>query len=343
MAYDLEGDKRLDPRVKAMLAFFPVGPLTNVSSRDEVVALSNTPEALEGVAQIRAILEMSDSEEVAPSTGLRIEHREVISQPDDNTIKLQIIRPDNEETLPCIYYIHGGGMAVLSSFDGNYRAWSRVIASKGVCVVMVEFRNSLQEGAVSGIEPFPAGLNDCESGLRWTIEHAAELNIDAEKVTVAGESGGGNLSLALTMKLIRSGDVGLIKGVYALCPYINGSWPDERYPSTTENNGILLDLHNNRWTHAYGYEEFEKKNPLAWPGFATEEDVAEFPPTVISINECDPLRDEGWAFYQLLLRAGVSARGRMVLGTSHAAEIFPIMVPDISHSTASDMAYFASH
>jgi len=340
--YDLEHDDRLDPRIKAMLAFFPVGPLTNVSSRDEVVALSNTPEALEGVAQIRAILEMSDSQEVAPSDGLRISQEEIVSAPDGNVIKLQIVRPDTDEILPCIYYIHGGGMAVLSSFDGNYRAWSRVIASKGVCVVMVEFRNSLQESAVAGIAPFPAGLNDCESGLRWVHEHAGTLGIDAEKITVAGESGGGNLSLALAMQLGRKGDVGLIKGIYALCPYINGVWPDERYPSTIENNGILLDLHNNRWTHAYGMEEFEKKNPLAWPGFASVDDVAQFPPTVISVNECDPLRDEGMAFFRLLLKAGVKARGRMVLGTSHAAEIFPIMVPDISHSTATDMATFAS-
>ena len=54
---------------------------------------------------------------------------------------------------------------------------------------------------------------------------------------------------------------------------------------------------------AYGIDEFNNQNPLAWPGFANEEDVRGFPSTVISVNECDPLRDEGIAFYRLLLSA----------------------------------------
>jgi len=39
--------------------------------------------------------------------------------------------------------------------------------------------------------------------------------------------------------LKRDGDLALVKGLYALCPYIAGRWPDDRYPSTVENNGIL--------------------------------------------------------------------------------------------------------
>jgi hypothetical protein len=42
---------------------------------------------------------------------------------------------------------------------------------------------------------------------------------------------------------------------------------------------------------AYGIQELERKNPLAWPGFASEQDVKGLVPTVISVNECDPLRD----------------------------------------------------
>jgi acetyl esterase/lipase len=46
---------------------------------------------------------------------------------------------------------------------------------------------------------------------------------------------------------------------------------------------------------------------LAWPGFAQREDVEGLPPVVISVNECDPLRDEGINFYRLLLDSGVPA------------------------------------
>ena len=72
------------------------------------------------------------------------------------------------------------------------------------------------------------------------------------------------------MKLLRDGDIGLIKGLYALCPYIAGEWPQDRFPSSIENEGILLNLHHNRGAMAYGIEHFEAGNPLAWPSFATE-------------------------------------------------------------------------
>jgi acetyl esterase/lipase len=91
---------------------------------------------------------------------------------------------------------------------------------------------------------------------------------------------------------------------------------------------------------AYGIEAFEARNPLAWPSFATPDHVKGFPPTVISVNECDPLRDEGVEFYRMLLRAGVSARCRQVMGTTHGVEIFAICCPEISRDTASDLANF---
>ena len=228
----------------------------------------------------------------------------------------------------------------MSCFWGLYRAWGKIIASRGVAVAMVDFRNCLTPSSAPEVGPYPAGLNDCVSGLRWVIANAADLNIDTGRVVVAGESGGGNLTLATGLRLKQDGDLGLIKGLYALCPYIAGEWPQDRYPSSVENEGILIHLHSNRGRMAYGMEAFEQKDPQAWPGFATEEDVTGLPPTVISVNECDPLRDEGIEFYRLLLRAGVPARCRQVMGTIHGTEIFPVACPDISRDTAADLAKF---
>jgi acetyl esterase/lipase len=271
---------------------------------------------------------------------LTVSTREFTSSPDDNTIKVQFIRPESATALPCVYYIHGGGMQSMSCFDAMYRSWGRIIAQQGVAVAMVDFRNCLTASSAPEVEPFPAGLNDCVSGLKWLVDNAAELNIDKDHIIIAGESGGGNLTLATGLKLKQDGDIQLIRGLYALCPYIAGEWPQEKYPSSTENNGLLINLHNNRGAIAYGIEEFEAGNPLAWPGFATEDDVKGFPPTVISVNECDPLRDEGIEFYRLLLRAGVSARCRQVMGTVHGTEIFSIACPDVSYETAGSIAQF---
>jgi acetyl esterase/lipase len=137
----------------------------------------------------------------------------------------------------------------------------------------------------------------------------------------------GNLTLATGLKIKRDGEINIIKGLYALCPYIPGEWPLPQYPSSVENNGILLELHNNRGAMSYAIESFRARNPLAWLAFAEAEDVNGLPPTVISVNECDPLRDEGINFYRLLMHGGVRARCRQVMGMIHATEIFRSRVP----------------
>lgn len=338
----LTGDPRIDPRIKALLGMLPPPvPQSDVADRDEVLAEVSTPDALAMFAAVEAVFELLDNEDVAPSAGLEISTLQFTSDPDGNSVKILFIRPESVEPLPLVYYIHGGGMQTMSAFNGIYRSWGRIIAQQGVAVAMVDFRNCLTPSTALEVEPFPAGLNDCVAGLKYMIGSAADHGVDPEHVIVAGESGGGNLTLATGLKLLQDGDIGLIRGLYALCPYIAGSWPQERFPSTIENNGLLLDLHNNRGEMAYGIEAFEAGNPLAWPSFATEDDVRGLPPTVISVNECDPLRDEGIDFYRLLLRAGVEgARCRQVMGTIHGTEIIAIACPDISRNTAADMAAF---
>ncbi|HWF75681.1 MAG TPA: alpha/beta hydrolase fold domain-containing protein [Caulobacteraceae bacterium] len=342
MATKLMADPRIDPRIKAVMGGFPdLPPAGDAKDRAQLLAEVATPEAKQRAEAQRAMLATMDNEEIAPSAGLTIRTETFASQPDGNQVKIQFIRPEGEAVLPCVYYIHGGGMQSMSAFDGMYRAWGKIIAAQGVAVAQVDFRNCLQASSAPEVEPFPAGLNDCVSGLKWVAANHAALRIDPARIVIAGESGGGNLTLATGLKLKRDGDLGLIKGLYALCPYIAGKWPQDALPSTTENNGILLDLHNNRGAMAYGIEQLEAKNPLAWPLFATEDDVKGFPYTVISVNECDPLRDEGIAFYRLLLRAGVPARCRQAMGTIHGAEIFAVCCPDVSRDAARDIASVA--
>ena len=340
MSVDIADDPRLDPRLKHLLAAFPDIEMSDVESREAMLAEAATDEAKAAYEALSGFMDMCDNEDVAPSDGLSITTEKVLSQPDGNEINVQLIRPDGDETLACVYYIHGGGMMTLSCYHGNYRAWGKIIAAQGVAVAMVDFRNAMQPSSVPEVAPFPAGLNDSVSGLKWVYEHAEQLGIDPDRIIVAGESGGGNLTLATGLKLKADGDIDLVKGLYALCPYIAGRWPLPENPSSIENNGILLDLHNNQGAMAYGIEELESGNPLAWPGFATADDVRGLPPTVISVNECDPLRDEGVGFYRLLLANGVAARCRQVMGTMHGTEVFPIACPEISRDTARDLAAF---
>src|SRR6202012_5240087 len=172
-------------------------------SREELVAEASTPQAREQAELFRAFMEMCDTEEAAPSAGLRVHSEHVRSEPDGNTINLQVIRPDNDDVVACVYYIHGGGMASLSCYDGMYRGWGKLIAANGVAVVMVDFRNAVTPSSVPELAPFPAGLNDRVPGLKWVPANAGHLGIDPGRIVVAGESGGGNLTLAAGLKLKR--------------------------------------------------------------------------------------------------------------------------------------------
>jgi acetyl esterase len=338
--YDPEKDERLDPRARAFLALLPSAAPRDVADRDELLREANSETGRAMAEMFRELSEPLDDEGVAPRDGLRFADYELTSAPDGNTVKVQFIRPDTDDVLGCVYYIHGGGMASLSCYYGNYRTWGRLIAHQGVAVAMIDFRNSITPSSVPEVAPYPAGLNDCVSGLEWVHAHATELGIDPTRVVVAGESGGGNLTLALGLRLNREGRLDLVKGLYALAPYIAGHWPQERFASSVDNEGIFIGVHGNSGRMSYGIEAFEAQDPLAWPGLATDDDVRGLVPTVINVNECDPLRDEGIDFYRLLVRNGVSARCRQMMGTVHANEVIPSICPDVSADTARDLAAF---
>jgi acetyl esterase len=118
MAYDIAADPRLDPRLKTILAGMPAEAANDVDSREVLLAEANTEAARHQAELFRSFMDLCDTEEAAPSAGLRVHSEKVVSAPDGNTINIQVIRPDTEETLACVYYIHGGGMASLSCYDG---------------------------------------------------------------------------------------------------------------------------------------------------------------------------------------------------------------------------------
>jgi len=123
MASKLASDPRIDPRIKAVFSAFPEGePLADAKSREELVAQQNSPEANARFMAMKPMMDALDNEQIAPSTGLITRTETFTSQPDGNEIKVQFIRPEGDAVLPGVVYLHGGGMASMSAFDGMYRA-----------------------------------------------------------------------------------------------------------------------------------------------------------------------------------------------------------------------------
>lgn len=94
---------------------------------------------------------------------------------------------------------------------------------------------------------------------------------------------------------------------------------------------------------AYDPEGTHASDPLAWPLFAAPAELAGLPPHVISVNELDPLRDEGLRYAQRLVGAGVSVVSRTVNGTCHAGDVlFRKAMPDVYAATLRDIQGFAA-
>ncbi|MEY4228640.1 MAG: hypothetical protein RLZ84_1232, partial [Actinomycetota bacterium] len=84
MAYDADADTRLDPRVRAILKMMPSGQPPVYSSREEVLAAAQSPEALKLVESQRQLMEICDTEEVVTAKGLEMWTEKIESQPDGN-------------------------------------------------------------------------------------------------------------------------------------------------------------------------------------------------------------------------------------------------------------------
>jgi len=186
-------DPRSDPRMVAAFAPFgldgplPPPPLSVDSTLDERLAVLGEMEE-----QFRAIFDtLAQALPIAEGvTSTAV----TIAGGGGNDLPLYISRPaDSDGPLPGVVHLHGG-MAILSAADTMYVRWRESLAATGLVVVGVEFRNSAGK---LGVQPYPAGLNDCAAAIRWV---GANRDLGVSHLIVLGESGGGNLTLTVAHK-----------------------------------------------------------------------------------------------------------------------------------------------
>ena len=332
-------DERADPRIIQALA--AVGglesaptPVDGNSSYEDCLAYCLEFEQGSALMHPQQLAAMPDFPFVVSST-------EVIKGVDDNDITLHVHVPVTRAgPTPCVVHTHGGGMVLMTAADPIFTRWRNTLAETGLVVIGVEFRNG---GGSLGNHPFPAGLNDCAAAIQWVNANKARLGIST--ITITGESGGGNLAIATTLKASQEGWLDHINGVYAQCPYISNAYadPSESLLSLRENDGYLLNCRMmSAMSKVYDPSGENATNPLAWPLHADQEMLKDLPPHAITVNELDPLRDEGLAYYRKLLAAGVSVTARTINGTTHAGDqSYPDIAPDNYRISVNALANFA--
>ena len=195
-----------------------------------------------------------------------------------------------------------------------------------------------QRGRQARQPPVPRPASTTAPRVRWAL--AERTRLGGSGVVVSGELGGGNLTLAVSHRARREGWLGEIAGFYAQCPFIHGGWAN---PPTTRRRCVRTTTTSSAarcsacWRRSTTPTARTRGHPECWPLQATAAELAEMPPHVISVNELDPLRDEGLAYYRALTHAGVSVHGRLVAGTCHGGDIlFPSAIPEVHAASIRD-------
>jgi acetyl esterase/lipase len=212
--------------------------------------------------------------------------------------------------LPAVYDIHGGGF-VLGSLDAIHARDTRLCRETGAVVVAVDYRLAPEH-------PYPAALDDCRAGLLWLAGAAADLDVDRSRIAVYGQSAGAGLAAALT-HMTRDHDGPALCFQYLGTPALDDRLETGSMRGFTGTPGWWRANAVRSWESylGAGVPGTDGVPPYAAPARAT--DFAGLPPAYITAMEFDPLRDEGIAYAQALLAAGVPVELHVFPGTFHGS------------------------
>lgn len=243
-----------------------------------------------------------------------LEQVRVPGPPGAPEVELLICRPVGaRRTLPALFHIHGGGYVLGSarSAEPIYRP----LAGELECVLIsVEYRLAPETR-------FPGAIEDCYAALRWVYANAEDLDIDASRIGITGESAGGGLAAALALLVRDRGEMKLAFQhlIYPMLDDRTCTRPDP-HPYTGE---FVWTRHNNTfgWRSLLGVEPgSDGVSPYA--AAARAEDLSRLPPTYISTASLDLFFEENLEYARRLTRAGVPVELHVFPGAYHGFDFF---------------------
>ncbi|OSC40832.1 alpha/beta hydrolase [Mycobacterium decipiens] len=280
--------------------------------------------AADGVEVARARLrQLKAPPEMLPE--LRIEDR-TVGYDDLTDIPVRIYWPPVAgDNLPVLVYYHGGGWSLgdLDTHDPVARA--HAVGAEAI-VVSVDYRLAPEH-------PYPAGIHDSYAALRWVGEHATELGGDPNRIAVAGDSAGGNIS-AVVAQLARDNGGPALVFQLLWYPSVTG---DLSLPAFTENADApildrdVIDAFLTWYVPGLDISDHTTLPPTLAPANAAN--FAGLPPAFIGTAEHDPLRDDGARYAELLTAAGVPAELSNEPTMVHGYVSFALVVPAAAEAT----------
>ncbi len=284
----------LDPAAEKIIKIFKNIELSSMKVEDvrELMAKSPIPPKKEHVKSVK---------------DLHIEHHGL-------KIPCRLYEPENSCN-GLIIYFHGGGFIFgnIELFDGIAR---RAAKASGCKVLSVEYRLAPEN-------KFPAAVDDAYEAYLWVRKNTETLGIDSDKIAIAGDSAGANLTAVTTFRL-KDDKIGLPKLQALFYPALG---PDLFTEALREyGKGYFLTKDSIKW---FGKLYLNKDQDFFHPFFSPilREDLGGLPEAIIVTAEHDPLRDQGEMYLSKLYDAGVLATGIRAKGMIHGFLNFSDLIP----------------
>jgi acetyl esterase len=209
------------------------------------------------------------------------------------------------ELAPCLVFFHGGGW-VIGDLDSHDVVCRKLADEAQLVVISVDYRLAPEH-------KFPAAVEDAITATRWIADNSRQLDVDASRLTVGGDSAGGNLAAVVAISA-RDGNGPDIAGQVLIYPAIDFALthPSHREPETS----ILLTHSVIRWFRDhYLTGAADISDWRASPARAGT--LIGLPPAYVLTAGADPLRDEGDEYAHRLKEAGVPVTYRTFPGQFH--------------------------
>lgn len=215
---------------------------------------------------------------------------------DGHALTLSIVRPiGHSKKLPVFMFFHGGGW-ILGDFLTHKRLVRDLVVGSGAAAVFVNYTPSPEAH-------YPVAINQAYAATKWVAEHADEINVDASRLAVAGNSVGGNMAAVVALMAKEHGAPHIVFQLL-LWPVTDANFDTESY--LTYPDGFFLSRNMMKWFwDAYTSDAGKRKELHASPLQAKPEQLSGLPPALIQVAEYDVLRDEGEAYGRKLNEAGV--------------------------------------
>lgn len=191
----------------------------------------------------------------------------------------------------------------MSGSGGNYLPLAADISAAAKCAVL------LPDYRLAPEHPFPAGLDDCVAAHQWLLANGPTGPSEARATFVAGDSAGGNLTLA-TLLALKDRKLKLPAGGIAISPATDFTLTSQALK--TVYDPIISSRTMPEFRDRY-LPNIDPRHPLASPLFG---DYHGLPPLLIQLGEHEMLRDDA-------IRVAKKARAD---GTPVTLEIWPGMV-----------------